>query len=280
MSNDSKTVQRVGIVANPNVSEEYSEQLVSILGERGVEVERLAEPRGSSAGNEGNGGLEEALQGDLDLIFVLGGDGTMLRASKMYPGLTLLGVNLGTLGFMSGMRPEELESGVEKVLDGGIHIQEYRMLEVRVQGEEGVQTAVNDAVLVKKVPHQITSVDVVVGGEDLVSLQCDGFVAATPLGSTAYALSAGGPIIAGDAECYVLVPVAPHSLLTRPLILGKDQVAELWVKERGALLSVDGGDPQEIPNGGRVQFGLSQETVKIGRTDEWSWWRAVRNTFL
>jgi NAD+ kinase len=265
----SQEVRRVAIVANPNVSEGYSERLVATLNKWGVEVERFTGPTGT---REDGGGI--------DLVFVLGGDGTMLRASRMYPGRILVGVNLGTLGFMSGMRPEELESGVEKVLNGGIHIQEYRMLEVRLSGEERVRTAVNDAVLVKKTPHQITSVDVVVGGEELVSLQCDGFVAATPLGSTAYALSAGGPIVAGDVECYVLVPIAPHSLLTRPLILGQDQVAELRVKERGALLSLDGGDPEEIPDGGRVRFGLSRESVKIGRTDEWSWWRAVRSTFL
>ena len=269
MSEGPKAVRRVGIVANPNVSEEYSERLVAILDERGVEVERFTEPTGESQENE-----------DVDLVFVLGGDGTMLRASRMYPGRLLLGVNLGTLGFMSGMRPEELESGVDKVLNGEIHVQEYRMLEVRLKGEDAVRTAVNDAVLVKKHPHHITSIEVVIAGEDLVTLRCDGFVAATPLGSTAYALSAGGPIIAGDVECYVLVPIAPHSLLTRPLILGQDQVAELRVKEPGALLSVDGDDPEEIPNGGRVWFGLSRTSVKIGRTDEWSWWRAVRKTFL
>jgi NAD+ kinase len=262
-------VRRVGIVANPNVGEEYAKRLVAILDERGVEVERFTEPTGESQENE-----------DLDLVFVLGGDGTMLRASRMYPGRLLLGVNLGTLGFMSGMRPEELESGVDKVLNGEIHVQEYRMLEVWVAGEDAVRTAVNDAVLVKKHPHHITSIEVVIGGEDLVTLRCDGFVAATPLGSTAYALSAGGPIIAGDVECYVLVPIAPHSLLTRPLILGQDQVAELRVKDPGALLSVDGDEPEEIPDGGRVRFGLSQTSVKIGRTDEWTWWRAVRKTFL
>lgn len=261
-------MRRVGIVVNPSVSEGYSEKLVNILGERGVEVERFTGPTDAQE------------DGGIDLVFVLGGDGTMLRASRMYPGYTLVGVNLGTLGFMSGMRPEELESGVEKVLDGGLHVQEYRMLEVEVSGAEEVRTAVNDAVLVKKQPHQITSVNLSVGGEELASLQCDGFVAATPLGSTAYALSAGGPIVAGDAECYVLVPIAPHSLLTRPLILGQDQIAELEVKERGALLSIDGGDPEDIPDGGRVRFGLSRESVKIGRTDEWTWWRAVRNTFL
>jgi NAD+ kinase len=265
---ESIEVRRVAIVANPSVSEGYSERLVEVLDKRGVEVERFTEPTGTRE------------DGDLDLVFVLGGDGTMLRASRMYPGRVLLGVNLGTLGFMSGMRPEELESGVEKVLNGGIHIQEYRMLEVHVEGEDEGRTAVNDAVLVKKHPHHITSVEVIVGGEELATLRCDGFVAATHLGSTAYALSAGGPIVAGDVECYVLVPIAPHSLLTRPLVLGQDQVAELRVKEPGALLSMDGDDPLEIPDGGCVRFGLSKMSVKIGRTDEWTWWRAVRRTFL
>ena len=269
MSEGLESVRQVAIVANPSVSEGYSEQLTTILGERGVEVERVTGPTEESQNSE-----------DLDLVFVLGGDGTMLRASRMYPGRVLLGVNLGTLGFMSGMRPEELESGVDKVLNGEIQVQEYRMLEVRVASEDRARMAVNDAVLVKKHPHHITSIEVIVGGEELATLRCDGFVAATPLGSTAYALSAGGPIIAGDVECYVLVPIAPHSLLTRPLVLGQDQVAELRVKEPGALLSVDGDDPEEIPDGERVWLGLSRESVKIGRTDEWSWWRAVRKTFL
>ena len=154
------------------------------------------------------------------------------------------------------------------------------MLEVCLKDEDEARTAVNDAVLVKKHPHHITLVEVVVGDEELATLRCDGFVAATPLGSTAYALSAGGPIISGDVECYVLVPIAPHSLLTRPLILGQDQIAELRVKEPGALLSLDGDEPEEIPEGGSVRFGLSRMSVKIGRTDEWSWWRAVRRTFL
>jgi NAD+ kinase len=78
----------------------------------------------------------------------------------------------------------------------------------------------------------------------------------------------------------VLVPIAPHSLISRPLVLGEDQVVELRVKERGALLSLDGGDPEQILAGEHLSVGLSHESVKIGRTDEWSWWRAVRRTFL
>ena len=264
-------VRRVGIVANPRVSEGHSERLVEILGKRGVEVERFTGPTGEKE----DGGLA-----DLDLVFVLGGDGTMLRASRMYPGRVLVGVNLGRVGFMSGMRPEELESGVEKILSGHLHVQEYRMLEVRAGDGAKPRLAVNDAVLLKERAHQIASVEVAVGGEDLVSYQCDGLIAATPLGSTAYALSAGGPLISGDVPCYVLVPIAPHSLVSRPLVLGEDQTVELRVTERPALLSVDGGEPSPIYAGGCVRLGLSRESVRIGRTDEWSWWRAVRRTFL
>jgi NAD+ kinase len=135
-------------------------------------------------------------------------------------------------------------------------------------------------VLLKERAHQIASVEVAVEGENLLSYQCDGLVAATPLGSTAYALSAGGPLISGDVPCYVLVPIAPHSLISRPLVLGGEQTVELRVTERPALLSVDGNEPLPVDVGGCVRVGLARESVRIGRTDEWSWWRAVRRTFL
>ena len=260
-------VRCVGIVAKPGVSEGYFERLVEALGKRGVEISEVKP--------------DDKPDGDTqpDLVFVLGGDGTMLRATRMFPGKVLLGVNLGKVGFMSGMLPDEIEAGVDKVFGGGLEVQQYRMLEVRVAGEEARQAA-NDAVLIKKRPHQLISVDVRVGGEELFAFRCDGFIAATPLGSTAYALSAGGPIISGDAGCYVLVPIAPHALVSRPLVLGEDQVAELELVGREALLSLDGEEPREIPAGGRVEIRLSEESVRIGRTEDWSWWRAVRRTFL
>src|SRR5215211_2166486 len=250
-------VRRVAIVTKPGVSEGYFERLVAALEKRSVEISEVRpddEPDGTT---------------EPDLVFVLGGDGTMLRATRMFPGRVLLGVNLGKVGFMSGMLPEEIETGVEKVFDGGLEVQEYRMLEVRLSSEEP-RLAANDAVLIKKRPHQIISVDVRVSGEELFAFRCDGFIAATPLGSTAYALSAGGPIISGDAGCYVLVPIAPPALVSRPLVL----------VGREALLSLDGAEPREIPADGRVQIRLSGESVRIGRTEDWSWWRAVRRTFL
>lgn len=268
-------VRRAGIVTNPGVDPVYSGRLVAALEKHGVEALQIGERECEPGAESPDAVIPD---GGTDLVFVLGGDGTMLRASKAYPGRVLLGVNLGTVGFMSGMSPEEIESGVERVLDGGLHVQEYRLLEVEVEGE--TRLAVNDAVLVKQRSHQITSVEVSVGGEALASYQCDGLIASTPLGSTAYALSAGGPIISGDVPCYTLVPIAPHSLVSRPMVLGEEQHTELTLTDRGALLSLDGEEPHELEAGQKIGVCLSHETIKIGRTDEWTWWRAVRRTFL
>src|SRR5918911_831902 len=144
-------IRRVGIVANPRVSDGYVDRLVAVLEKNGVEISDVRgddQPDGAT---------------DIDLVFVLGGDGTMLRASRIYQGRVLLGGKLGKVGFMSGMLPEELESGVEKVLGDGLEVQEYRMLEVRV-GNEEPGLAANDAVLIKKRPNQLISVDVSIGG--------------------------------------------------------------------------------------------------------------------
>lgn len=260
-------VERVCVYASPKVRQDYVERLVRFLGKCGVEVlevRRDGEPDGQTSA---------------ELIFVLGGDGTMLRASRFYPGKILFGVNFGQVGFMSGMLPEELESGVKKVLGGDYSVQSYRKLDVAV-GDGEWKTAANEAALLKKQTHHIVSVRLYIGGEELFSFRCDGFIAATPLGSTAYALSAGGPIMSGDMMGYVLVPIAPHALVSRPLVLGEDQVTELELTARDAVLSLDGNEPRELHEGDIVRVRLSDESVRIGRTDEWTWWRAVRRTFL
>lgn len=261
-------IKRVGIVTHPDpkVSAGYLEQLVEMLESRGIATEIETAVKKGSKGP--------------DLIFVLGGDGTMLKASRLYPGRVLLGVNLGKVGFMSGMRPDEIESGVLEVLNGDLNIQEYRMLEVMVGGDTQPRLAVNDAVIVKECQHRIISVELAAAGEELGTYQSDGFVAATPLGSTAYSLSAGGPIVSGSVDCYVLTAVAPHTLLSRPLVMGADEVAEFRIVEDRALLSLDGIEPQVLVPGDTVQVKLSEERVKIGRTHRWSWWKAVRRTFL
>jgi NAD+ kinase len=262
-------IRRVGIVAHPNpeVSAGHRERLVRALESRGVRVD-LEDPAGSEDGF------------GADLIFVLGGDGTMLRASRMYPNRILLGVNLGRVGFMSGMRPDQIEESVERILRGELNVQDYRMLEVRTADGES-RLAVNDALLVKERPHRLISVEVSVNGEGFGSYMCDGFVAATTLGSTAYSLSAGGPIISRNAECYVLVSIAPHTLMSRPLVLGQGDEVDLRILDnKSALLSLDGDEPRVVAPGESVNVRLSGKKVRIARVDGWSWWQAVRRTFL
>jgi NAD+ kinase len=198
----------------------------------------------------------------------------------MYPGRVLVGVDLGRVGFMSGSAPEQIEIGVEKALGGELDVQKYRMLDVRVEGDEASMLAASEAALLKPHPRRTCSVEVCVEGETFFGFRCDGFIAATPLGSTAYALSAAGPIVSGDVSCYLLTAIAPHSLANRPLVVGANQTTELYVTERAAYLSVDGVEPRRVPAGGLVEVRLSKESVKIGRTEEWGWWQVVRRTFL
>lgn len=157
----------------------------------------------------------------------------MLRASRMYPGRVLVGVDLGRVGFMSGIAPEQIEIGVEKALGGELDVQKYRMLDVRVEGDEASMLAANEVALSKPHPRGTCSAEVCVEGETLFGFRCDGFIAATPLGSTAYALAAAGPIVSGDVSCYPLAPIAPLSLASRPLIVGANQTTELYVIARG-----------------------------------------------
>ncbi|MGI8649934.1 MAG: NAD(+)/NADH kinase [Rubrobacter sp.] len=260
-------VKRACVYVSPKVGDEHVGRLVGALQSGGIEISEVrvdGEPDGDSSP---------------DVVFVLGGDGTMLRASREYPDSVLLGVNFGRVGFMSGVLPEEIESGVEKVLANGLDVQEYRKLDVQVADGEW-KTAANEAALLKRQTHHIISVSVAISGEALFDFRCDGFIAATPLGSTAYALSAGGPILSADTLSYVLVPIAPHALVSRPLVLGEGQITELTLNEREAVLSLDGNEPRDLVAGDVVRVRISAESVKIGRTDEWTWWRAVRKTFL
>ncbi len=265
---DPQKIRRVAIVVKPGLSEGYFERLVAALEKRGVEIAEVRhddKPDGAS---------------EPELVFVLGGDGTMLRAIRMYPERVLLGVNLGKVGFMSGMLPDEIESGIEKVFSGGLEVQEYRMLDVRVDGGEP-RLAANEAVLFKKRPHQLISVDVAVGGGGALRL---------PLrrlhrghASRVYGLRAlcGGPYHLGRRR---LLRARPHSAARarQPAAgLGVDQVAELeLVGPGGAALAGRGRAARDAGRPARWRSSCPKKSVRIGRTEDWSWWRAVRRTFL
>lgn len=182
---------------------------------------------------------------ELDLAVSLGGDGTMLRTVDRVAGddVPVLGVNLGTLGYLTQVEPEHLREALERFL-AGRHVIEQRMrMAVEVEAAEcgGTFPALNEAVVGKVPAGQVVRLAVTVDGEPFTTYHADGVILATPTGSTAYAWSAGGPIVAPGHEAILLVPVAPHMLFDRSLVLPADSCIRLEVADdRPADLSVDG----------------------------------------
>jgi NAD+ kinase len=182
---------------------------------------------------------------DLDLAVSLGGDGTMLRTVDCVAGddVPVLGVNLGTLGYLTQAEPEHLRQALDRFL-AGEHVIEQRMrMAVEVEAAEcgGTFPALNEAVVGKVPAGQVVRLAVTVDGEPFTTYHADGVILATPTGSTAYAWSAGGPIVAPRHEAMLLVPVAPHMLFDRSLVLPADSCIRLEVADdRPADLSVDG----------------------------------------
>ena len=160
---------------------------------------------------------------DVDVVIVLGGDGTMLRALARYlgSGVPVIGANYGRVGFLSSIRPEELEAGLTRVFAGEYDVVELATVEVDVGGQRFV--AVNDAVVHSATVGRMVELEWAVGGEELGSQPCDGVIVSTPSGSTAYNLSNGGPVLVWGIDALAVTFVAPHSLHARPLVVPRDR---------------------------------------------------------
>jgi NAD+ kinase len=194
-----------------------------------------------------------------DLVVVLGGDGTMLRAlsRSLEPGLPVLGVNFGRVGFLTAIPGDELEAGLARVFAGEYRTIELPTLEVELGGKRHV--GVNDAVVASATLGRMIELSYHVGGEDLGVQPCDGMIVATPPGSTAYNLSNGGPVLVWGLDAMVITHVAPHTLHARPLVVGRGVDVAIENRRPGvaAGVLVDGHQVSELHPGSAV-------TVRLG----------------
>lgn len=215
-------------------------------------------------------------EGEIEIVIVLGGDGTILRAAEMVRGCSapLLGVNLGHVGFLAESERDGLTETVARVLARDYLVEERMTLNVRVKlGAEVVYEtwALNEASVEKASRERMLEVVVEVDSRPLSSFGCDGVVMATPTGSTAYAFSAGGPVVWPSVDALLLVPLSAHALFAKPLVVGPNSALAVELLDRTpatGVLHCDGRRTFDLPPGARVVVRRSPTPVRLARLSQ------------
>ena len=239
---------RVGIVAKPDAprAKGVIAQLLSWLSARGLGAVLEKETADLASADAPAAAGKAELPSQVDLLIVLGGDGTLLSMARAVGdlGVPLLGVNLGGLGFLTATTLDEMLPALEAYLAGRMTIEERMLLAARVirNGQPLCEyAALNDVVITKSAMSRIINLHVAVEGGHATAYRADGLIVSTPTGSTAYCLSAGGPILFPTMDAIVLVPIASHTLTNRPIVLPATQRIEVTLMtDQEVMLTIDG----------------------------------------
>lgn len=276
--------QSIGIVAHTGkarsaelvsaVCEEFARSAVPVLIER--DTARLVDAESDHSVRD--------LGRETDLLVVLGGDGTILNVVAQLGELIkpIFGINVGTLGFLTCASFDGYKAAVECILSGEMEFSQRTLLEVRItsgDGTETVLTGLNDAVLSRGEISRLIRLHTKVNGEPLTEFNADGLIVATPTGSTAYSLSAGGPILAPESGALVITPICPHVLTNRSIIVGQEAVIEIRASDPAypVYLTVDGLEPLRLNGDAVVTIQKSSRVLPLAAMPGVSFFSVVRH---
>lgn len=229
--------------------------------------------------------MEEALK-DCDLMVCFGGDGTILHAARLVGNrdIPMLGVNTGTMGFMAELESNEL-SLLPKVLEENLHLEERMMIHVAVKRAGRViyeDNALNDAVVTKGAVARVIGLTVSCDDVEAMHFDGDGLIISTPTGTTAYSMSAGGPIVEPTAKNIIVTPICAHAMGVRPLVLMQDRVVVAQVGrigKRSAFLSVDGGKAFRLNAEDKVTVTASRRSIQLVKVKNVSYYGILNKKF-
>jgi NAD+ kinase len=278
----SAKVENVGLIAKPRSDRAAGvvPDLIAWLTERGFAV-RLDEEAAIYAGRAGGLSRSQVAAGSQFLV-VLGGDGTLLSAARAAVGLDipLFAVNLGGLGFLTAIKLEELYVQLERALRGEYRVAQRRMLRTELwRGDRRVSShdALNDMVLTKAEIARMIDLEVQVDEHFVCVYKADGLIVATPTGSTAYSLSAGGPIMFPAVAAFSITPICPHTLTNRPVIVPDDSVIQVKVLETSPVyMTIDGQVGELLREGDRVICQHSQYSISLVRPPDMMFFDVLR----
>ena len=272
-----KAVRRAAVITHgkPDTIGQGLDRLRRVADETGVELV-FSDDESEKHGLGGTGEEESA-----ELTVVLGGDGTMLRALRrsLDTGKPVLGVNFGTVGFLTSIPGAELESGLRRVFAGEYEVVELPTLEAELAGTTHI--AVNDVVVASSIIGRMIELGWEVGGEDLGAVPCDGVICSGPSGSTAYNLSNGGPVLVWGLDALAVTFIAPHSLHARPLVVprSRDVAIESRTEDVPVAVLLDGHRVSELGAGARVLVRLGRKSSLLALLPEATFFRRYRENF-
>jgi NAD+ kinase len=277
-------IKKVGIVANTEKEKlpQYARSLISWLEEKGMEV--FAEAAiGAKMGISG-GYTWENLARKTQLIIVLGGDGTMLRAARHLAkyDVLIVGINMGSFGYLTEVNFNEMYSALEFILAGNYATERRMMLDVTISHGKTIinaGTVLNDVVINRGNLSRIVELETAINDQYLTTYKADGLIISTPTGSTAYSLSAGGPIVYPEKDLIIINPICPHTLTNRPIIIPQDSTLRvtMWSKEKGATLTMDGQESFRIWSGDVINVKKSKLVTKLVLSPHRSYWEILRS---
>ena len=222
---------------------------------------------------------------DADFVISMGGDGTFLKAASRVreKQIPILGVNMGRLGFLADVCPEDIERCVDALHKDDFSIESRALIEVSTDGEplEGFNCALNDVAILKRDTASMISIRASINGQYLSTYQADGLVISTPTGSTAYSLSNGGPIIVPGTKVFSMTAVAPHSLNVRPIVLADSSVIELDVESRSHsfLVAIDGRS-EKCKEGTKLTLRRASYDIHVVKRPDHRYFNALREKMM
>jgi NAD+ kinase len=273
----------IGILTKPKFPEVKSTLQAVVTWLRARTIVVLLDTTSAALLGERGGIQKTELAGKADVLLVLGGDGTMLNAARLAGerAIPILGVNMGGLGFLTEVRLEHLYPSLDRVFANEYVMDERLMLNARVHrhGETVTQGAVlNDVVISKGTLARMIELQIAIQGQFVTNLRGDGLIISTPTGSTAYSLSAGGPIINPAVQSLILTPICPHTLTHRPLIVpGNVEIdVTLTSKDDGAMATLDGQVGISLTQGDSVVLNTSEHRTRLIRFPETNYYDVLR----
>ena len=228
-------MNRFAVCYNPNIlhSKEVKDDLLKILLEKGISAKTIS---------------IDNLESDFDFVFVIGGDGTILKTARFFAkfGIPIFGINHGRLGFLSQSSKDNLKNAVDEIVSGNF------VIDNRIMLQSGEYYALNDFVVKGCDTGRTSKFSLKINGKFVCEYLADGIIISTPTGSTAYGLSAGGPVLTPTLNAFVIVPICPHTLTARPIVVPDTEVITIC-SDKTAIMSADGQETYEFGNEINIQ---------------------------